>query len=135
MLMLLKWVRGAKAVALGCLVCRSGGRPSDRDIPIQADNGRDQMSLPMRHRCSDLVAATSTTFLRSSQLSRFSYHHLAAMSLLHALVARGTNVLAEHATGDTVLKPGPLHGPSCADHSRQDYDPVQDPAQQLEADL
>jgi vesicle-associated membrane protein 7 len=28
------------------------------------------------------------------------------MSLIHALVARGTTVLAEHATGAAELKPG-----------------------------
>lgn len=30
------------------------------------------------------------------------------MSLLQALVARGTTVLAEHSSGDALLKPGEL---------------------------
>jgi hypothetical protein len=73
------------------------------------------------------------------------------MSLIHALVARGTTVLAEHATGTAELKPGgylqldlarsrggrAVHhwtvtdtSLSCADHY-----PVQDPSEQLETDL
>lgn len=54
------------------------------------------------------------------------------MSLIHALIARGTTVLAEHATGTAELKPGaffplPFHPPfrSCP-FSRPDNDPVKD---------
>lgn len=57
------------------------------------------------------------------------------MSLLHALVARGTTVLVEHTQGDAHLKPGKHHSFAALTSSGQDHDPVQDPAQQLEADL
>lgn len=72
------------------------------------------------------------------------------MSLIHALVARGTAVLAEHATGKAELKPGGylrvdlsrslgrglcMNGPSLTPLSCTDHNPVQDPTEQLEADL
>jgi len=65
------------------------------------------------------------------------------MSLIHALVARGTTVLAEHATGKAELKPGEhpatarLHRrrSSQTDGSCANNDLVQDPAEQFEADL
>jgi hypothetical protein len=60
------------------------------------------------------------------------------MSLIHALIARGTTVLAEHSQGSE-LKPG-THKTSPQDGnelicSGTDYYPLKDPAQQFEADL
>ena len=52
------------------------------------------------------------TIIRSSSLSLTLFAHYtlpsrkSTMSLIHALVARGTTVLAEHATGKAELKPG-----------------------------
>lgn len=58
------------------------------------------------------------------------------MSLLQALVARGTTVLAEHSSGDALLKPGSLHRTlKLLTISCQNHDPVQDPAEQLQAYL
>ena len=64
------------------------------------------------------------------------------MSLIHALVARGTTVLAEHATGTAELKPGEqdLNTTTSAPrspipHSRTDHHPIQDPTQQLQTHM